>query len=234
MRYLIKYRRRLGDIVACLPAAKHLRDEGHDVWFETDPQFADIFHCVDYVRWANPYLDNGGFDRILDLQIHRGGDGGRRYQEFRSSGRHWIEFVYDNPDISAAAWRRPCFTKIDWFDPKRYRLPATGDYAIVGSTGVSQQQRHDPRAVATLASKLYPGAPIVQLSAGPTVDAGFVFCRRLRDLPGLIAHARHCLLINSGPNIIAAAVRDSHHLIPQTGPAAQDNMNYGTAIEVRP
>lgn len=235
MRYLIRYLRRLGDIIGCLPACKHLRDQGHEVWFETDPQFADIFHCVDYVQWQNPYLHPAKpFDRVLDLQIHDGIRGGARYELFRQSKVHWRDFVYDHDDIRPAAWQRPVFTRIDWFDPDDYHLPKDRDYALIGATGISQQQKYTVDAVVSLARKLYGTCAMASLSASPNPIPGYVHARRLRELPGLIAHPRHCLLINSGPNVIAGGVRESYHLIPQVGVAAQDNMNYGNATEVAP
>jgi hypothetical protein len=236
MRYLIRYRRRLGDVIGCFPAARHLHRLGHEVWMETDPTYFDIFHCVDYVRWQNPYMPHERkYDRVLDLQIHDGIRGGARYHEFRKTKRHWIDFVYDHDDIRAAAKDRPFFTRTDFFDPRAYKLPADGEYALLAATGVSQQQKHRPGDVIALANRLYGEAyPKASLTPSPIMAPGYVYCRRLRDLPGLIAHPKHFLTINTGVNIVAAGVRASHHLIPQAGDAAQDNMNYGTAIEVQP
>lgn len=236
MRYLLRFARRLGDIVGCLPAAKHLRDAGHEVWFETDPAYADLFHCVDYVRWQNPYIrPDKPFDRVLELQIHQPPFGGPRYQEFRMSGRAWRDFVYDHDDIREAAWRRPVFTHTRWFDPDDYRLPRDREYALLGITGVSQQQKHSEAKVVALAHKLYGNIPMAQLSPTPSNTPGIIHCRRLRELPGLIAHPKHCLLINSGPAWVALGVRESYHHIPQVGTAAQDDSSLpGISIQVTP
>lgn len=233
MKILLRYKRRLGDIVGCLPAALHLQRQGHEVWFETDPQFADLFKCVDYVSWKNPYLNAGTFDRTLDLQIHDGSSGGPRYHAFRASRKHWRDFVYDHDLIRAAAWDKPVFTTINWFDPADYGLPADGNYALVGASGVSQQQKHDPKKVRAKAKELWPDVPHYVLSAEPTVAEKHIYCRRLRDLPGLLRHARHCMLINSGPAVVALGVRETYHHIPQVGTAAQDDSSLpGISIPV--
>lgn len=236
MRYLLIYKKRLGDICGALPAAKHLRDAGHEVWFETDPAYADLFQCVDYVRWQNPYLHpEKPFDRVLDLQIHQYPHGGPRYDAFRASRRPWRDFVYDHDDIRPAAWHRPVFTRIDWFDPASYRLPKDGNYALIGASGVSQQQKFTEAQVVALARRLYGDCAMAQLSPEPRNVPGYVHCRRLRDLPGLIAHPKHCLLINSGPGWIALGVRQSYHHIPQVGAAAQDDSSLpGVSIQVSP
>lgn len=235
MRYLIIYRRRLGDIVGCLPAAKHLHDQGHEVWFETDPAYADIFKCVDYCTWHNPYLDRPAVDRVLDLQIHRGHDGGLRYHEFRRSQSHWRDFVYDIDDIRPAAWNRPTFTKTDWFDYSKWHLPKSRNYALIGATGISQQQKYRVDSIIALAQRLYGDVPIARLSPVPSNVPGYIYCQRLRDLPGLLAHPKHCLLINSGPAWVALGVRDTYHHIPQTGAATQDDSSLpGISIQVTP
>lgn len=236
MRYKIKFLRRLGDIIGCLPACKHLRDAGHEVWFETDPQFADIFYCVNYVRWQNPYLHpEKSFDRVLNLQIHDGVRGGPRYEEFRSSKRHWRDFVYDHDDIREASHHRPVFTRIDWFDPEKYHLPADGNYALIGATGISQQQKYSVEQAVSLARTLYGDCPMAQLAPRPSNLPGYVHAKRLRELPGLIAHAKHCLLINSAPAWIALGVRESYHHIPQIGVAEQDDSSLpGVSIQVTP
>lgn len=237
MRYLLRYRKRLGDICGALPAAHHLSRQGHEVWMETDPTYADLFHCVDYVRWQNPYLHpEKPFDRVLDLQIHDGKQGGTRYHQFRASGKPWRDFVYDHDDIRPAAWNRPVFTRTDWFDPKSYGLPEDGEYALIGATGVSQQQKHEPSKIVALANRLYGDYyPKAMLTPSPVSAPGYVYCRRLRDLPGLIGHAKHCLLINSGPAIVALGVRKTYHHIPQVGAAAQDDSSLpGVSIPVTP
>lgn len=236
MRYLLRYRRRLGDVTGVLPAAKYLHDQGHEVWFETDPTYADLFYCVDYVKWQNPYLNpEKPFDRVLDLQIHQGGQGGLRYQAFRMSGRHWRDFVYDLDDIRPAAWHRPVFTNTEWFNPRDYKLPKDGNYVLIGATGVSQQQKHDVAKIVALARRLYGDMPTAMLTPSPIATPGYVCCKRLRELPGLIGHPKHCLLINSGPAVIALGVRSTYHHIPQVGSAAQDDSSLpGISIQVTP
>lgn len=219
-----------------LPAAKYLREQGHEVWFETDPAYADLFHCVDYARWKNPYLaPERPFDRVLNLQIHQHPHGGPRYHAFRASKRHWRDFVYDHDDIRPAARFRPIFTRIDWFDPDDYKLPQDRNYALLAATGISQQQKHSEAKIVALARRLYGECPMAQLWPEPRNTPGFVHCRRLRELPGLVAHPKHFLTINTGVAWIALGVRETYHHIPQVGDAAQDDSSLpGISIQVAP
>ncbi|MEO6567238.1 MAG: hypothetical protein ABIO94_00635 [Opitutaceae bacterium] len=235
MRYLLIFHRRLGDIVASLAAAKHLADQGHDVTMETEPAYADIFHCVDYCRWKAP-AEPGSFDVSIPMQIFTPETGDiSRYERFRASGKHWFDFAFDHPAIAPARWRRPVFTRTDWFRPSDYPIPPDGNYALVCTAGISQQQAYPKEWVLELARKLYGDVPILQLAPNAEDAPGFVHVKRLRDFPGLIAHARYFLSINSGPAWIAAGVRKTYHHIPQVGRAAQDNSSFpGVSIDVLP
>jgi|ERR1035437_2561597 hypothetical protein len=151
MRYLLIYHRRLGDIVGSLAAARYLAEQGHEVWMETNAAYSDIFHCVDYCRWKDPGAA-GNFDVVIRMQIYTPEiEDDIRYKHFRASGQHWFDVAYDHPDIASARWRRPVFTRTDWFAPADYPVPQDGNYALICTAGISQRQTYPVEWVLGLA-----------------------------------------------------------------------------------
>ena len=90
----IKYSQRLGDIVRCLPAAKYLSEQGHEVFFDCFPQYHGVFELVSYVR---PAVELRLDAEVLDLEIWP-----NRYIEYRASGKTWTDFVYSHPLLEKA------------------------------------------------------------------------------------------------------------------------------------
>lgn len=224
MTIKLRYLQRLGDACLLLHTAHVLHGRGHRVLIECYPKFADILKCCSYVEYSNPYCPKPA-DQTYNLAIHPDGGGTKeRYEAYRRTGKRWSEFVIDEHEELRGTYGPPVFDKGGWFNPEGYGLPSDGRYAVVCATGYSQQVKYDPQAVVALAKRLYPGVPLYQLSDKPS--GGGLFMRRLRDLPGLLAHARSVLTINTATAIIAAGVRSSYEHLPQTGGASQDDTSF--------
>ncbi len=233
MRYLLVYHRRLGDIILLLPACRHLFLQGHEVFFECDPVYHDIFACVDYVSPVPPGVSRRGYDRVLELAIHPSSGGtAERYAEFRSSGRNWADFVYDVPEIRGS-YAPPVFTNIAHCKPSDYNLPPNGNYVLLAPTGYSQQLKYDPSLLVAWCGRRWPGKTIYVLI--DRLDAKFppfVRARRLRDLPAIISWSRQFATINTATTVIAAAVRRRYVHFPQIGGAIQDDITFAGITEV--
>jgi hypothetical protein len=230
----LRYLRRLGDVCQLLSSAKALHDSGKRVFVECDCIYADILKAASFVTHSHPHAPEP-CEVEYNIGIHaQGGGSDARYHAYRRSGQTWQQFVIDSVPELAGTGGPPPFDVLDWFKPEAYGLPNDGNYAIVVPGGYSQLTKHDPKKVVALAQRLFPGVPMVCLTDRPTSKPGMLYVRRLRDMPGLLAHAKHLLTINTSTSIIAAGVRDSFHFIPQTGRAAVDNAEFGKGIYVTP
>lgn len=230
----LRYLERLGDVCQLLHTAKKLTERGLKVYIECNPRYADILKAATFVGYSMPYAPEPT-ERIINFGIYaKGGGSEARYHAYRRSGMTWQQFVIDGCDETRGTGGPPPFDKLDWFSPDAYSLPRDGNYAIVVPGGYSQVTKTQPQAVINLAKRLYGNAPLVQLTDKPTNVPGMLYVRRLRDMPGLLAHAKHVLTINTSASIIAAGVRSSFHFIPQTGTAALDNAEFGKGIYVTP
>jgi hypothetical protein len=228
----LRYLRRLGDVCQLLAPAKALHDKGKRVFIECDCQYADILKAASFVTHSHPHAPEP-CEVEYNLGIHaKGGGSDARYHAYRRSGKTWQQFVIDSVPELAGTGGPPPFDTLHWFSPEAYDLPADGNYAIVVPGGYSQITKHDPARVVQLAKRLFPEVPLVCLTDRPSHKPGMLYVRRLRDMPGLLAHAKHLLTINTSTSIIGAGVRDSFHFIPQTGNAALDNAEFGKGIYV--
>lgn len=230
MRITLRYLQRLGDICQLLHTAHVLTERGHEVAIECWPRFANILDCCTYVRYSNPYAPLPS-DLKLHLGIHPDGGGTpERYTAYRKRNEPWHKFVLDEHEITRGTYGPPVFDKMGYFNPRDYGLPDSGEYAIVANTGYSQVDKVSPESVMALAKRLYPDVPIYPLSDKMT---GGLYVKHLRDFPGLLAHAKHVLSINTAVAIIAAGARSKYHHIPQTR-ATQDNTLFPHSIVVHP
>lgn len=212
MNYLIRYHERLGDIVRCLPIAKRLRDQGHQVFFECKPEYHSLFTLFDF---AQPIAPNNLLEphRTLDLQVWP-----RRFLDYQNSGKTWGDFVYSiYPEsngiserdvyglLSTGLWQME--SKSDWPD----------DTALICGWGFSQvdaqgrRQLPDPHKMIAEATKrqgikrcAFLRPPGVDPKAFPEFMAW-----EAPDIPTLcqwIYLAPVVVTIDSAPNVLAAAV----------------------------
>jgi len=216
---LIICRQRLGDIVACFPAARHLAAAGSEVDFCCLPQYHSIFRAVSYCRpvGLEVLTQQKDYQRVYDLEITR-----RGYDAFRASPMKIRDYVYAKyEDLWPLRNQLPHF---DWIpDVGDYQLPAR--YALACPTGISQTPRVDGEWFRQQCLPLSEG-PWYVLTDRPdrSIPWGIpLHARSLDHLPALIAGATTFVTINSAPNIIAAGVRSSYYQVFEAGFGGQSN-----------
>lgn len=219
-RVLIICRQRLGDIVGCLPAARHLAQASQEVDFCCFPQYHSIFRAVSYCRPVGPEVLNrkGDYQRVYDLEITR-----REYDAFRASPLRLHDYVYAKYDDMAPARKElPLFDRMA--DVTEYHLPER--YDLAAPTGISQVPHVDGKWFQQQCLELSKG-PWYILSLDPSSSRASwgtpLHARSLENLPTLIAGATTFVTINSAPNIIAAGVRTSWHQVYEAGFNGQSN-----------
>jgi len=189
----IKYSQRLGDVLRCLPACKHLADQGHEVFFDCFAQYHSIFELTSYVK-------AGSKGDILDLEIWP-----NKYEAYRKSKRSWTDFVYSHPEIKDADKTNIVLDKLD--DKPAEGLPET--YNLVSPFGLSQGYYRNPLDL------------IVRARQTMGKDSFFVLCPADIKIQGLntytatsveqmakaIRGAKDFWTINSTPIVLASVVR---------------------------
>ena len=215
---ILKYHQRLGDVMRMLPIARHYAQQRKTVLIECLPQYHSLFDAVGYARPCLP----GSYRDVprIDLEIWPD-----RYNEYRTSGKTWDDFVYAPwPDLD----RRVVF---DLLDP----APSLEEYGMAPNTsliapfGYSQVIKPAPFLVVQKGFDLF-GAPCRILAeprqAEAAVGAGwseslFVSARSIPDMIRLVRDAANLLTVTSSPSVAAAATRNEFHLI-RSGNAQDD------------
>lgn len=201
---LIVYHERLGDVARCLPIAKHIAMCGREVYFECRPEYHGLFELVTYAKPVAPGVPRDDYAHVYDLQIWP-----NRFEEFEASGLNWMDYVY-----KPFPWVRRDI---------EFSFPADVDCApawvreacLVFPIGYSQRNPPDPRWVILKAHQLFPGVPICVIGKR---DLGCHELETIPELVGWIAATKHVLTVNTAPSILASAVRDSWHHIPDLDP----------------
>ena len=196
---IIVYHERLGDILRCIPLAKHFTLQGHSVFIECYPAYHDIGWCIQWAELVAPGKAPEG-ERI-DLQIWP-----HRFDDFTRSGLNWMDYVYrDYPEVN-----------------RQIELMAGGDCpdwvreaALVFPNGYSQRKPPNPQGVILQAHQLFPGVPVCVIGKA---NLGCYELPNTRVLADWIAAAKHVLTVNTAASIIASAVRPSWHHIPDLDP----------------
>lgn len=212
---ILKYHQRLGDVMRCLPIARHYAKQGETVLIECFPQYHSLFDAVSYARPCLP----GSYRDVprVDLEIWP-----NRYSAYRMSGKTWEDFVYAPwPDLD----RRIVF---DLLDPN----PSLEEYGMLHNTslispfGYSQVIKPAPALVCQKGFDLF-GIPCRVLAEPAQVEQAvavgwsenvFVSARSIPDMIRLIRDAANVLTVNSSPAVAASAVRTEFHLIQSGNP----------------
>jgi hypothetical protein len=218
-RVLVVCRQRLGDIVACFPAAQLLAEAGNDVEFCCFPQYHSIFRAVSYCRPVGPEALSRlkDFDRVFDVEITR-----LEYDAYRASGIKWRDYVYAKyPELESARNRPPKFDRLP--NILEYNLPPR--YALACPIGISQVTRVDGHWFEQQCRNVSPDPwYILSGKRDEKVRWGIpLHARSLDHLPSLIAGATTFVTINSAPNIIASGVRTTWYQVYEPGFRGQDN-----------
>ena len=204
-RTRIIYHERLGDVVRCLPLARHLALKGAEVEFECNPEYHDIFKLVSYAKPVRPGTPEDGCE-IVQLQIWP-----RRFEDFEARGLNWMDYAYEPwPECG----REIVFDRLDILDA--IAVPDwVRESALVFPNGYSQRNPPDARWVILMAHRLFMGAPVCVIGKQ---DLG---CHQLNGILELVAYiraAKRVLTVNTAPSIIASAVRSCWHHVPDLDP----------------
>jgi hypothetical protein len=209
MNYLLRYHERLGDIVRCLPIARHLNAQGHNVAFECKQQYHSLF---DMVGFCAPVSENHLLTphRCLDLQIWPA-----RFNNYLASGKTWGDFVYglyaETALVPEIVSERDVFGILA--DVPQVDFPQ--DTALVCSWGFSQVdaqgRRHLPDVHLLINEALKrPGIRQCAILRPPGVkDAPEFMAWEASSIPELCAWIKSAPVvatIDSAPNALAAAV----------------------------
>jgi len=234
MRTLIIYDQRLGDIIRCLPIARHFAAQGHEVFFRCKQQYEGIFDAVAYAWRETSAKRTQEYAQTFDLQIWP-----HRYDEFRHSGQTWMDYVYS---LYPAIWsidRSIVFDALDLTpDPhERYALPQ--GYKLAALFGYSQTRQlnflHLLKAASNaLGDEFYFLADplfarwLMEHTNCPR--RRIVIAESVGHLPRIIRDAADLFTINSAPTVIASAVRTRWHHVIDANP--QDDFYHANQIRV--
>lgn len=196
MRYLLRYHLRLGDIVRCLPIAEYLDGRGNEVWFECLPEYHGIFELVDYATPIAPgEIPDEEFDRVLDLQVWP-----ERYEHYRSSEQTWGDYVFGLYEEGRAVTdRRPRLSNIP-------ECPIPPDMALVAPAGFSQIENPTLEQMLDVVRNKNLRSFLVMMPPCATDADYFWTAPSLPILAAAIKHAADLVTIDTGTNILAAAV----------------------------
>jgi hypothetical protein len=190
----IKYSQRLGDVLRCLPAAKYLAEQGHDVFFDCLPQYQGVFEMTSYVKAGHEQGD------VLDLEVWP-----NRYEEYRKSRKTWTDFVYSHPEIRGADKANIILDKLD-------KKPAEGlpeKYNLIAPFGISQGHQRNPLALIQDAAKQFGRDNIIVLCPPEVKIEGLQThtARSVEQMAKAVRDADQFWAINSAPVVLANATR---------------------------
>ena len=196
----------------CLPAARHFANQGEEVFVECLPQYSGVMDLVSYAKWVAPGEGQG---EIIDLQIWP-----NRYNEYRNSGKTYIDFMYDHPALINAD-RRIVLDCVPDGPPKS--LPE--NYNLLAPLGISQGWNYPTLDIVQKASELIDDYIIM-------CEAKYYFHQRhwtaqsVVEMAQAIKHADKFMTINSAPAVLASALRVGRttYFLPQQDQWAQDNI----------
>lgn len=209
----IKYSQRLGDVLRCLPAAKHLADKGYEVFFDCFAQYHGVFELTSYVKAGHRKGD------VIDLEVWP-----NKYEAYRKSRKSWTDFVYSHPDIKEADKTNIILDRLN--DNPAKGLPE--DYNLVAPFGISQGFYRNPLEIIVNARKemgkdnfYVMTPPDIKIDGLNTYTAPSV-----EEMAKAIRGAKQFWAINSTPIILASAVRKEKQtgFFPQKEEWESDNI----------
>lgn len=210
MKTLLIYEERLGDIIRCLPIARHFAKDG-EVLFRCKSQYWPIFDCVTY---AWPETTHHTYDRVLDLQIWP-----KRFHHFRHSELNWMDYIYGLHPETATIDRAIVFDALDLTADPHLRYGIVPNCSDIAAFFGYSQVRHIPLPALMQSARNCFGHDHFLLLADKAHARLLMdnHCPRERivcadtpaDLPRIIQAAARFYTINSAPTVIASAVRSA-------------------------
>ena len=194
---IIKYQQRLGDVLRCLPACKHLADQGHEVLFDCFEQYHGVFDMVSYVKPLKQIRLNA---EILDLEVWP-----NKYVEYRQSRKSWTDFVYAHPSIKEADKNNIVLDRLN--EERAFGLPEK--YHLVAPFGISQGHPRNPVDLIQMAVKELGKESIIVLCPPQIKIDGLktYTAESVEQMAKAIRDAEQFWAINSAPVVLANATR---------------------------
>jgi len=194
---VIKYRQRLGDIIRCLPACKHLADQGHTVHFDCLNQYWGVFEMVSYTKPTDQIWVDA---ETIDLEVWP-----NKYVDYRKSKKTWTDFVYSDPRIKDADKTNIVLDKLG--QERADGLP--DKYHLIAPFGISQGYPRNPIQIIQEAAKELGRENIVILCPPEFQIQGLktYTAPSVEQMAKAIRDAEEFWAINSAPVCIASAVR---------------------------
>lgn len=194
---IIKYQQRLGDVLRCLPACKHLADQGHEVLFDCFEQYHGVFDMVSYVKPIKAIRLDA---EILDLEVWP-----NKYVEYRQSRKSWTDFVYAHPSIKDSDKTNIILDRLD--SQKAFGLPEK--YHLIAPFGISQGYPRNPIELIQMAVKELGKESIIVLCPPQIKIDGLktYTAESVEQMAKAIRDAEQFWAINSAPVCLASATR---------------------------
>ena len=205
----IRYTRRLGDVLRCLPACQYLAKDG-PVYFDCRPEYHGVFDMVSYV-------EPGLMGEVLDLEIWPS-----RFYEYKYTRKSWTDFVYAHPLLRGADKTSIVLDRLD--DEPAKDLPKS--YSMVAPFGISQGTYIDPKWLIEECLKTHSGC-VVLCPPGMSVNGVRSYTApSVEQMAKAIRGAESFWCINSAPVVLASAVRRGKETIfwGQLGEYEADNI----------
>jgi len=182
------------------------------VFVECLPQYASALNLISYAKWVAPGEGEG---EILDFQIWP-----KRYNEYRNSGKAYVDFLYDHPALHGID-RQILLNCV----PDGPPLGLPDHYNLLAPMGISLAWNYPTLDIQIKAEELM-GDYIVMC------EKQYYFHRRhwtadtAVQMAQAIKHADKFMTINSAPAVLASALRRDRatFFLPQKEQWAQDNI----------
>jgi hypothetical protein len=182
------------------------------VFVECLPQYSSALDLISYAKWVAPREGEG---EILDFQIWP-----KRYNEYRNSGKAYVNFLYDHPALHGVD-RQIVLDCVP--DGPPYGLP--DQYNLLAPMGISLAWNYPTLDIQIKAEELMGDYLIM-------CEKQYYFHRRhwtadnAVQMAQAIKHADKFMTINSAPAVLASALRQDRptYFLPQKEQWAQDNI----------
>lgn len=176
------------------------------------PQYSSALDLISYAKWVAPGEGEG---EILDFQIWP-----KRYNEYRNSGKSYVDFLYDHPALHGVDRQIVLDCVPDGPPPG---LP--DQYNLLAPMGISQAWNYPTFDIQQKATELMGGYLIM-------CEKQYYFHKRhwtadnVVQMAQAIKHADKFMTINSAPAVLASALRQNRltYFLPQKEQWAQDNI----------
>jgi len=182
------------------------------VFVECLPQYSSALNLISYAKWVAPGEGEG---EILDFQIWP-----KRYNEYRNSGKPYVDFLYDHPALHGVD-RQILLDCVP--DEPPPGLP--DQYNLLAPMGISLAWNYPTLDIQIKAEELMRDYIIM-------CEKQYYFHRRhwtadnVVQMAQAIKHADKFMTINSAPAVLASALRQNRptFFLPQKQQWAQDNI----------